>query len=188
MWGRYENGNLVAVDRINGTVFGGGPFSAGNNRHFIMSGSQTGVTALPISGTVAYSLMGATRPTDNAASGNFIGILNSATLVANFTAKTVDVGVNATVNGNNWVASANSLPIQKGLFFEAQRNGSSTKLNVACTGSCSSGTLSGNIAGAFIGATGQAAGMVYSFNSSTYSGGTVTSVGQTVTGAAVFKR
>ena len=44
------------------------------------------------------------------------------------------------------------------------------------------------VAGGFVGTTGQGAGMVYSFNSSTFSGNNITAVGQTVTGVAVFKR
>ena len=191
IWGRYTGGNMVAVDRITGTVLNGGnAFSAGNNRHFLYSGVQSGPTVLPVSGTATYSFVGGTNPTDNASSGNFVGTLNSATLAAHFTAKTVDVGVNATVNGNTWAASANGVAIQKGVYFEVGRDKGVGPLNLACTntGGACSGTLSGKVAGGFVGTTGQGAGMVYSFNSSTFSGNNITAVGQTVTGVAVFKR
>ena len=187
-WGRYTGGNMVSIDRITGLQLNGGEHSAGNTRHFLYSGIQSGPTVLPISGTVTYTFVGGTNPTDNATSGNFVGTLNSATLAANFTAKTVDIGVNAAVNGNNWVASATGVAIQKGLYFEASRSQGSGPLNLTCTGTCAGSTLSGQVAGAFVGTTGQGAGIAYSFNASTLSGSSISTLGQTIAGVAVFKR
>ncbi len=189
-WGRYVNGDMVVVDRITGTVLSGGSaFSTGNNRHFIYSGVQSGPTVLPITGTATYTIAGNTNPTDNT-SPNTFGTLNSATLAANFTAKTVDVGVNATVSGNTWAASATGVAIQKGVYFEVGRDKGGGSLNLACTntsGACG-GTLSGKIAGGFIGPTGQGAGVAYIFNTSTYTGNNLTTLGQTVAGVVAFKR
>ncbi len=176
-WGRYSNGNMLVTDAITNTVLGGGPFSAGNTRHFIMTGSQTGPTVLPLTGSATYTYVGGTHPTDQA--GN-VGTLNSATLSANFAAQTVNTAVNATVAGNTWAASANNVAIQQGVYFEARNMAGSGNLNLSCTGSCT-GTLNGQVAGAFIGTTGQGAGIAYSFNAG---GG----AGQTIAGVAAFKR
>ena len=176
-WGRYSNGNMLVTDAITNAVLGGGPFSAGNTRHFIMTGSQTGPTVLPLTGSATYTFVGGTNPTDQA--GN-VGTLNSATLSANFAAQTVNTVVNATVGGNTWAASANNVAIQQGIYFEARNMAGSGNMNLSCTGSCT-GTLNGQVAGAFIGTTGQGAGIAYSFNAG---GG----AGQTIAGVAAFKR
>lgn len=186
MWGRYAGGNMVVVDRITGAVLNGGAqFSAGNNRHFIYSDIQSGPTVLPVTGTVTYNFIGGTNPTDQSG----VGTLNSATLVANFTAATVNLGVNASVNGNTWAASASAVPIQKGVYFEAARQNGAGPLNLTCTGGTGcTGVLTGKVIGGFTGPTGQGAAIAYSFNASTFSGSNITSVGQTVTGVAAFKR
>lgn len=177
---------MVVVDRITGAVLNGGAqFSAGNNRHFIYSDIQSGPTVLPVTGTVTYNFIGGTNPTDQSG----VGTLNSATLVANFTAATVNLGVNASVNGNTWAASASAVPIQKGVYFEAARQNGAGPLNLTCTGGTGcTGVLTGKVIGGFTGPTGQGAAMAYSFNASTFSGSNITSVGQTVTGVAAFKR
>ena len=123
-----------------------------------------------------YTLAGFTNPTSSGA----VGVLNSATLSANFTAKTVDTSVNATVSGNTWNATATGMPIQQGVYFQAIRENSAGNLNLNCTGGCT-GALSGRIVGGFSGTTGQGAGIAYSFNA----GG---STGQTIAGVAAFKR
>ena len=185
-WGRYTNGAMLVVDRITGTILNGGnPVSTGNNRHFIYSDVQSGPTVLPAAGIASYSLVGGTRPTDQ----SNVGVLNSATLVANFSTSKVDVSVNATVAGNNWIATANAVDIQKGAYFATGSGAAAANnLNLTCSGSNCLGKNSGQIIGGFTGATGQGAAIAYTFNTSTYSGSNITAVGQTVSGVAAFKR
>jgi hypothetical protein len=97
-----------------------------------------------------------------------VGTLNSATLSANFSARTVDTGVNLTVGPRAWTANAVNVPIIAGVGFEASRLFGSGNLNVTCSGSgCnpSAGAISGRITGGFSGPTGEGAGIAYSLNS-----------------------
>ena len=131
--------------------------------------------------------MGGTSPTDN--HGSAAGTLNAATLVANFTAQTVNAGVNLTVGGQTWAAGANAIPIQNRLFFEAGKDASGGNLNICVGGTCGTATIptasslntAGKITGAFTGTSGQGLGMAYSLNQ----GGIA---GTTVSGVAAFKR
>jgi hypothetical protein len=131
-------------------------------------------------------LVGATSPTEFANGAVTLGTLNSATLSANFTAKTIDTGINLTTGPRTWSASATGVPILAGLGFEAGRSLSGTgPLTVGCTGTgCNPLSLAGRITGAFFGSTGQGAGIAYSLNT----GGVPSAGGITVGGVAAFRR
>lgn len=182
-WGRWDGGSINITDRTTGvttpTALGAGSL------HWIAAPSMTAPVALPTTGTYNYVLAGGTVPTDNL--GN-VGTLNSATLTANFTAQTVDVGVsvgitNAT-NPTTLVASGAGIPIQQRTMFDAATvgavGGPSGLLTATCTGAgCAvSSPLQARISGAFTGTTGTGAGMMYGFNN----GGTV------VSGVAALKQ
>jgi hypothetical protein len=178
-WGRWVGGSIDITDRTTGAVT---PSTLGTGSlHWIVTPSMTGPVALPVSGVFNYVLAGGTAPTDNL--GN-VGTLNSATLVANFTAQTVDVGVNVGINNvvgtTTLVASGTGISIQQAAYFNAKTFaivGATNQLTASCTGAgCATATPSAVISGAFTGATGTGAGMVYGFNN----GGTV------VNGVAAF--
>ncbi len=84
----------------------------------MFSGVQNGPVALPLTGLATYDLIGSTSPTDSL--GN-VGTLNSASLAANFSVRTVDLGVNLTIAGQNIVGSALSVPIYRDQYFSAFR-------------------------------------------------------------------
>lgn len=181
VWGRYGGtaGATIGInDRISGASLGTLDVSK-QSMHFIASGLQSQALALPVSGTANYTLVGNTNPTDNL--GN-VGTLGSATLTANFTAKTVDAAVNLTVAGNAWAAKATSLAITDGVFEAKRTLAGAGALTV--TKNASSVNTSGQLAGAFTGTTGQGVAMLYSLNQ----GGHSNAGGTTVSGVAAFKR
>jgi hypothetical protein len=186
-WGRYGGTGapgtqtIGVTDRITGASLGTIDVSQ-QGAHFIMTSGQAGPTVLPISGTANYTLVGNTNPTDNL--GN-VGALGSATLSANFTAKTVTTAVNLSIAGSTWNASASAMPIQNDVFFQARRalDGTGT-LNVSTTRVGSDPRTAGQIAGVLTGQTGIGAALLYSLNQ----GGHSSVGGTTVSGVAAFKR
>ncbi|MDD2894288.1 MAG: FecR family protein [Halothiobacillaceae bacterium] len=166
-WGRWAGGNLAVTDRVTGTALAS-VSNTTSSLHWLTTPVMNGPVTLPASGTYAYTLGGGTSPTDNL--GN-VGTLNGATLQANFTAMTVNVGVNATVGATNYVATGTNLPIQQTIFGDGNGGGTFT---ATANGTAIQGGLGGAFTG--IGATG--AGIVYGFqNGST-----------TVNGVAAFHR
>jgi hypothetical protein len=164
IWGRWAGG--VAI------VTGGGvqqslPLDR-HSLHYVFSGVQSGPVTLPLTGSATYELAGHTSPTDGL--GN-VGTLNTATLAADFTRRTVDLGVNLTVGGQSIVASANGVPIYRDQYFSAFRGivppglPVPQLLNITCQPTCANAV--GSIDGFFAGRTGQGAGMMYNLNGAT---------------------
>jgi hypothetical protein len=172
-WGRWDGGNIVLTNLANNSITNV-PNPAG--LHYV---AGPAMIALPQTGTYAYSFIGGTAPTDNL--GN-VGTLNGATLTANFANQTVDTTVSATVNLTTLNATATGMPIS-GSAISTVNNliGSSTILNVTCTGTC--GTVSGGQMGVtFVGATGQGAGLLYTLTTSS------SSLDTTISGSAAFQK
>jgi hypothetical protein len=193
-WGRWGGGMMNVGDRAStnqaGPVGGTNQIDVtANNIHYIISSAHSGPVVLPVSGTFTYNLVGGTTPTAFTPGQTAVsaGTLNSASLVANFTNQTVNVGVNATMPtgaggaAQAWAASANAVPIVKGVGFMVEKtlNSTASALNITRAGSAV-GTA-GLIAGGFAGPTGAGAAMAYSLNQ----GGPN---GTTVSGVAAFKR
>lgn len=182
-WGRWQGGTINTTDRATGAT--SSITNGASSLHWLMGPQMTGPVGLPVTGTYNYVFAGGTAPTDQ--NGN-LGTLNSASLTANFTAKTVNVGVNVTMTGNTLNASAVNVPIQPGATFGVSSfmgpvagptvmAGGSTPLTTSCSGpSC--GPVSADIHGAFTGATGNGAGMIYGFNNGA----------QAISGVAAFHR
>ncbi|MCK9352950.1 MAG: FecR domain-containing protein [Gallionella sp.] len=173
-WGRWVGGSVDVTDRATGAVT---PTALGSaSLHWIATPTMTAPVALPVSGVYNYVLGGGTAPTDNLGA---IGTLNSATLVANFTAQTVDVGVNVGINSMTLTASGTAIPIQQRSMFSANTfvvGGGA--LSASCTGAGCSGTTQADIGGAFTGAAGAGAAMIYGF----------TNGASVVSGAAAFQK
>jgi hypothetical protein len=161
VWGRWAGG--VAI------VTGGGvqqplPLDR-NSLHYVFSGLQNGPVSLPLTGSATYDLIGSTSPTD--ALGH-VGTLNSATLAADFTRRTVDLGVNISIAGQAINATAVSVPIYRDQYFSAFRGlvpaglPVPQLLNITCQPSCANPV--GSVDGFFAGNSGQGAGMMYNLN------------------------
>ena len=161
-WGRWSGASAT----IGGVETG----LAGRSQHYIFSAAQSVPTALPLTGTASYDVIGSTHPTDF--QGN-VGNLNSATLNANFSARTVDTSVNLTIAGQTWNASANGVPIYRDMTFAVNTGGAivpglptPVALNITCAPSCTQTRFTGSIDGFFTGATGRGAGLMYNLNNS----------------------
>jgi len=169
VWGRWAGG--VATVSGNGNT--ANVFLNNASLHYIFANSQSGPVTLPLTGTAAYDMIGNTSPTD--ASGH-VGTLNSATLNANFSNKTVDAAVNIAINGQTWTGSASNMPIYRDQYFGAFSGSpipggtNSAPLIISCTPTCGSGAT-GSFDGFFTGRTGQRAGMIYNLGGN--SGGVV---------------
>ena len=176
-WGRWMPGSTADVTkRATGAVQS---LTLAGGAHVITGPLMTAPVALPTNGTYSYTMAGSTAPTDHL--GN-VGTLNSASLSANFTAQTVDVGVNVTVAGTTLGASATGVPIQQRSFFMADsRVGGASNLAVGCSGAACGTTNQGTLVGGFAGANGKAAGMAYGFTKVGANAGTVN-------GVVVFQR
>jgi hypothetical protein len=169
-WGRWSGG--VA------TVNAGGAQQAlsldGRSLHYVFSGVQNGPVALPLTGTATYDLIGSTSPTDTR--GN-VGTLNSATLAANFTNRTVDTNVNLTIAGQTINGAANGVPIYREQYFTAFRGNTAglpvpQQLVITCNPACPQ--AGGSLSGFFAGRGAEGAGMMYNLNGAS--------------GAAAFRR
>ena len=159
VWGRWGGGAV--------TVTRGGQtqqyFLNGRSLHYIFAGTQSGPVALPLTGTATYDVIGSTRPTDYS---NNVGTLNSATINANFTNRTVDAMVNITIAGQTWNGQATNMGIYRDQYFSAYSGTpivgvpNPAPLVISCTPSCGSGA-SGSFDGFFTGRTGNRAGLMY---------------------------
>jgi hypothetical protein len=161
VWGRWAGG--VAL------VTGGGvqqplPLDR-NSLHYVFSGVQNGPVSLPLTGTATYDLIGSTSPTDTL---GHVGTLNQATLAADFSRRTVDLGVNLTIAGQSINASAAAVPIYRDQYFSAFRGVVPAGLpvpqllNITCQPACAN--PAGSVDGFFAGRSGQGAGMMYNLN------------------------
>ncbi len=160
VWGRW-GGGLATINGANG-VSQNLDLSS-RSLHYIFAGTQSGPVALPLTGTAVYEVIGSTRPTD--ITGN-VGLLNSATLNANFSNRTADATVNIGINGQTWNGSATNMPIYRDQYFGAfsgapiPGNPNPSPLVITCTPNCGQ-NAAGSFDGFFTGRSGQRAGMVY---------------------------
>ena len=159
VWGRWGGGTAV-VTRDGQSA----NLELGNaSLHYIFAGSQSGPVALPLTGTASYTMIGSTSPT-NSVGG--VGTLNSATLAANFTSRTVDASVNIAIAGQAWTGSANGMPIYRDQYFSAYTGTpipglpNPAPLVIGCTPTCGT-NATGSFDGFFTGRTGQRAGLMY---------------------------
>jgi hypothetical protein len=164
VWGRWSGGQARITRGGQATTLD----LTGRSLHYIFSGAQSGPVALPLTGTATYDIIGSTHPTDQ--SGH-VGTLNSATLNANFSQRSVDAVVNITVSGQTINGVANGMPIYRDQYFSAYTPSpipgasSPSQLVLTCTPTCGP-NAGGSIDGFFAGRSGQRAGVNFNFNGS----------------------
>ncbi len=156
VWGRWAGGSA--------TVGGQTASLANSSVHYIFGAVQSGPVSLPLTGNAVYDVAGSTRPTDGAGR---IGTMNSATLTANFSARTVDATVNIGINGQTWNGAASGMPIYRDQYFSAY-GGAATpgiprpaQLVITCAPNCTPSVPTGALDGFFTGRTGRGAGVMY---------------------------
>jgi hypothetical protein len=159
IWGRWGGGTATVTRGSASEQL----FLQSRSLHYIFAGSQSGPVALPLTGTAIYDVIGSTNPTDIA---GHVGVLNSASLNANFTNRTVDAAVNIAIAGQTWNGSASGIPIYRDQYFSAFSGNpipglpNPAPLQITCTPNCGQ-NATGSLDGFFTGRTGQRAGMMY---------------------------
>ena len=179
-WGRWDGGSVNVTNRATCITPPCAPTAVplAGSLHWIAGPTETAAVTLPVSGAFTYTYAGGTFPTDNLnASGS-----HTATLSANFTAQTVNVGVNVSVGGSNLSATASNVPIiQKTAFYADSRAPNAQHLTVTCSSGCGT-TNEGTIVGGFGGAGATGAMMTYGLEKI---GGASAGV---ISGVAAFQR
>jgi hypothetical protein len=159
VWGRWSGGTATVTR--NGQSFNVPLANA--SLHYVFAGTQNGPVQLPLTGQVAYTVLGSTSPTDSA---GHVGTLGNATLNVNFDARTVNAAVNVNIANQQWAGSANNMPIYREQYFSAYSGAgvpglpNPNPLVISCSPSCGQGAT-GSFDGFFSGRTGQRAGMLY---------------------------
>ena len=159
VWGRWSGGTA--------TIGGQSANLSNSSLHYIFSPTQSGPVSLPLTGTAVYDVIGSTRPTDGAGR---TGTMNSATLAANFSARTVDASINIGINGQTWNGAASNVPIYRDQYFSAYGGGSiagvprPSLLAITCAPNCTPSLPTGSLDGFFTGRTGRGAGVMYNLN------------------------
>jgi hypothetical protein len=109
-----------------------------------------------------------------------VGTLNSATLNANFSQRTVDASVNVGINGQVWTGVAQAVPIYRDQYFSAYGGSGVAGIPrpsvflISCAPNCTPTVPTGSLDGFFTGRTGRGAGVMYNMN--------------TISGAIAFAR
>jgi hypothetical protein len=165
-WGRWD-GTVAVRDTIADQQLGG---LAGGG-HWIRFG-ETQRVDLPISGSYNYQLAGATSPTNQ---NGETGVLDQASLSADFTNMSVDLAIGATVNDLSISGSAAGVPITTYGGFRVDDPGG---LGVQCSGTGCGATNHGVVSGGFTGNGAAGAAIGYQFQSGENSVG----------GVAAFRR
>ena len=160
VWGRWAGGTA--------TIGGQNVSLADRSLHYIFSPTQSGPVTLPLTGSAVYDVVGSTRPTDLA---GHTGVFNTASLNANFSARTVDTSVNITINGQTWNGSASGVPIYRDQYFSAYAGGPNiagiprpAAFNITCTPNCTPTGVTGSLDGFFTGRRGNGAGVMYNLS------------------------
>ena len=149
--GRWEGGAIT----VGGRTFDLGARSVS---YEVVTPTAPGVVG-SFTGTATYSLAGSTAPTDGAGR---TGSLGSASVSANFSARTVAGSFALAINGQNFSLSGNAGldPGSSGFSFASALQ----TLGISCSGSCSTLGYLGTMNGTFAGAAGRWLSVNYRLN------------------------
>ena len=156
--GRWEGGSITVAD--SSAPGGRATFDLGNRSvSYDVTTPTIGGVLGSFTGTTVYKLAAATTPTD---SFGHSGSLTSASVSANFSARTISGNFGLSINGQNFslLGAAGLTPGNPGFTFAS----SEQTLNIACSGTCSSPGYLGTVNGQFAGATGQWMSVSYRVN------------------------
>ena len=146
-WGRWTG--VVNKNGVPTTI------GANDGLHYVIG---LPATSMPTSGTFTYNLIGATAPTlANASVAP--GTLNSASLVGNFTAGTVNVNMSVSAGGTTWGGSANGTILSTTFTATGLANVTAGGSPLGCSSGCAVA-----VEGLFSGAGATHAGIIYSVN------------------------
>jgi hypothetical protein len=137
-WGRWAGGAATVTNLADRSTYS---IDLGQRSlHWIESADASAPPVMPQSGFASYALMGATNPTDRA---GHAGVLNNASLNANFTNQTVAASLNLSINHLNISANGTgSIGANAGLAAH-QFAGSITSGGISGTSTTPQGSFSG---------------------------------------------
>ncbi len=148
-WGRW----IGQINLTTGGTTTSVTLSSNDGLHYVI-GLPTPAASMPTGVTYTYDLIGGTRPT--LANGSIApGVLNSASLVGDFTANRVTVNLSATAGGSTFTGSATGT-IANSTFLALGTAGVSGGGSLGCSGSCTV-----NVDGFFTGTGATRAGIAY---------------------------
>jgi hypothetical protein len=137
-WGRWSGGSATVTNLVNNSTYA--VDLSQRSLHWVEDADSATPPMIPQSGSAVYALIGATSPTDRA---GHTGLLNNASLTADFTHQTVGAFLNLTVNNVNVVANGTgSIGSNAGLPAH-QFNGTITSGVISGTGTTPTGSFSG---------------------------------------------
>src|SRR6266849_4810056 len=166
-WGRW----IGQIDLTTGGTTTSVTLSSNDGLHYVV-GLPTPAASMPTGVTYTYDLIGGTRPT--LANGSIApGVLNSASLVGDFTANRVTVNLSATAGGSTYAGAATGTI---GPTFTALGTATSNTFPTTCSGGCGL-----NVNGFFSGAGATRAGIVYQISNTI-------ALGVSLNGAAALQR
>jgi hypothetical protein len=177
-WGRWSGGTQSVLNRATVGVAPATQATPASGMHWLLGPSMTAAVDLPVSGTFNYVLAGGTTPTDQA---GVTGVVQAATLSANFTAMTANVGLTVAMPTATLTASATGMPISTSGFFNADSRYTAQQGvagTVNCTGAGCGVVSYAKVDGVLTGAGAIGAGVIYGLQTGT----------MTVGGVAAFHR
>ena len=136
-WGRWSGGSATVTNLATSASYA--VDLTQRSLHWIEGPDSSAPPVMPQFGTANYALIGATSPTDRA--GN-VGMLNNASLSADFTHQSVSASFDVTVNHVNIIATGDGLIGQTGLAAH-QFAGSITGGVISTTQAAPQGSFSG---------------------------------------------
>ncbi len=177
-WGRWSGGTMSVLNRATVGVAPATQATPASGMHWLLGPSMTAAVDLPVSGTFNYVLAGGTTPTDQT---GVTGVVQAATLSANFTAMTANVGLTVAMPTATITANATGMPISTSGFFNADsrytvQQGVAGTVN--CTGAGCGVVSYAKVDGVLTGAGAIGAGVIYGLQTGT----------MTVGGVAAFHR
>jgi hypothetical protein len=141
-WGRWAGGTASVNNLVTGAL--ADIDLSQRSLHWIEGADSAAPPVIPQSGTASYVLLGATTPTDRA---GHTGVLNGASLNADFTHQTVDASFDVTIDHVNVVGNGTgSIGANAGLAAH-QFNGTITSGVISSSGATPQGSFSGFFTG-----------------------------------------
>ena len=156
--GRWEGGVVTVAD--SSAAGGQASFDLGiRSVSYDVTTPTIGGILGSFTGSTVYKLAGATAPSDSLGR---TGALTSASVSANFSARTISGNFGLDINGQNLSLSGSTglTPGNPGFTFASSQQ----SLNIACAGACSTLGYLGTMNGQFAGPTGQWMSVSYRVN------------------------
>lgn len=137
-WGRWSGGSATVTNLADNSTYS--LDLSQRSLHWVEGADSATPPVIPQFGSATYALIGATSPTDRAGHS---GMLNNASLTADFTHQTVGASLDFTVNSVNFIANGTGTIGASAGLPAHQFNGTITGGVVSGSGATPQGSFSG---------------------------------------------